>query len=862
MYSLKKFNHLNENNYMLVKLNNNVKNNFLSSFLIGINNKFLKLDVSDLNESTSYYKNKLNDKIMKKFDEKKFNNRNKQHLKYLADLCKMNLVIFDLNNLDLKFSTDLNNIYKTVYLFKNDNKFHLLMKQNSNRMVSKLPLSIYQQFGGGWLSSSLTRFGSSRPKGGIIKSYSNRNKVVPLKRVKGEEQYNDNGIVNFLDKVFNPTIKLELYSIANYAPDAAPLIGVIPKEGDRPNPPPPPFFYLEKWDENKYSLIFVCKLYLAEGETQWKEMIILSDDPNETDHSYFNKIKDLNQDYMKKLHQFMYGPQDPGEDFIFALYNLITNINTDIDVIDHKNNTDIDDIYISSLLLNMNMDQIRVFSLKMKHKMIYALKIYQVILINREDLEIKIMEYFRSRQNGGFGSASPKLVGRAWLKLNGLSFGKYLENYVDGNGKLYTKNNAIISDPSINPIEFHLARADTKHDFKLKKQKGLLCQKIHEVYDKTTSVSHTLTSPWSSDSITTAGNYESTYMAPFIDDIVGVVYSRFPPTPSMNINTIYRSCEKNNGSGHKKLYRNRIMKVSAGTIKTQQNKNLRKILSDYNIKYCLYDQGTKAGLPSAAPAPGVLYTMAKVLDASPSSQKNPLKYPTTTNFKKIDDETHYNTIVAPYFEFLLSKFISPRSMKIEFKWANSNLSNLGDKKINIIITVLNGTVVKESENFLLNGDPNPKKFNDKIFSISSLHKHGIKHINTNSIPSYTPTTAAWNNKHPITKTLSYIKYCLQWTSVAPAQQLLYLYRVVVTFKLIGDRGQASMCKVISAIPGCNCMLVSGDNMIVSWAASHGINVITTLPNNKGGKKYIHFFSKDPPPPPIPNPGKTFQIVVP
>ena len=147
MYSLKKFKHL-DNNYLLVELDDKVKNNFLSSFLIGIDNKFLKLDTADLNESTNYYKDKLNNKIIEKFDGKKFNKLSKKHLTYLADLCKMNLVIFDLNKLNLKFSTDLDKRNKTVYLFKHGKKEYLLMRQNVRGMVSKLPVSIYKQFGG------------------------------------------------------------------------------------------------------------------------------------------------------------------------------------------------------------------------------------------------------------------------------------------------------------------------------------------------------------------------------------------------------------------------------------------------------------------------------------------------------------------------------------------------------------------------------------------------------------------------------------------------------------------------------------------------------------------------------------------
>ena len=163
MYSLKKFKHL-DNNYVLVELNDKVKNNFLSSFLIGIDNKFLKLGDADLNESTNYYKNKLNDKVMEKFDGKKFNKLNKKHLTYLADLCKMNLVIFDLNKLNLKFSTDLDKRNKTVYLFKHGKKEYLLMKQNLRGMVSKLPVGIYEQFGGGVGDGNLEELGSKRKK--------------------------------------------------------------------------------------------------------------------------------------------------------------------------------------------------------------------------------------------------------------------------------------------------------------------------------------------------------------------------------------------------------------------------------------------------------------------------------------------------------------------------------------------------------------------------------------------------------------------------------------------------------------------------------------------------------------------------
>ncbi len=147
MYSLKKFKHLDKN-YMLVELDDKIKNNFLSSFLIGIDKSFLRLNAADLNQSVDYYKDKLNNKLVKKFNGNKFNKFNKKHLEYLADICNINLVIFDLNKLELKFNTDLSKYNKTVYLFNYKRKEYLLMRQDVSGLVTRLSSIVYEQFGG------------------------------------------------------------------------------------------------------------------------------------------------------------------------------------------------------------------------------------------------------------------------------------------------------------------------------------------------------------------------------------------------------------------------------------------------------------------------------------------------------------------------------------------------------------------------------------------------------------------------------------------------------------------------------------------------------------------------------------------
>ena len=130
---------LNNNNYRLLQVNKSVKNKFLTNFLIGLDSKYLKLDEPDMNKTSNYYKDKLNDKIMLQYN-KNFSKANTSHLDYLSDICRVNLVIYDMAKNKQKYANN-NGSNKTLYMLKNGTTEFLLLKENKNFMRTLLPMS-------------------------------------------------------------------------------------------------------------------------------------------------------------------------------------------------------------------------------------------------------------------------------------------------------------------------------------------------------------------------------------------------------------------------------------------------------------------------------------------------------------------------------------------------------------------------------------------------------------------------------------------------------------------------------------------------------------------------------------------------
>ena len=87
-YELLNFN----NDFDLIKLNNNISNKFFTLILIGIDSNYLDLNDIDINKTTEYYFNKINNLTLSKFNEN-FNKTNIYHLELLTNILKINLVI-------------------------------------------------------------------------------------------------------------------------------------------------------------------------------------------------------------------------------------------------------------------------------------------------------------------------------------------------------------------------------------------------------------------------------------------------------------------------------------------------------------------------------------------------------------------------------------------------------------------------------------------------------------------------------------------------------------------------------------------------------------------------------------------------
>ena len=130
-YELLNFN----NDFDLIKLNNNISNKFFTLILIGIDSNYLDLNDIDINKTTEYYFNKINNLTLSKFNEN-FNKTNIYHLELLTNILKINLVIFD-NNKN-KIINELDNGYKNALYVINNNTDQFLLNQKETILESNI----------------------------------------------------------------------------------------------------------------------------------------------------------------------------------------------------------------------------------------------------------------------------------------------------------------------------------------------------------------------------------------------------------------------------------------------------------------------------------------------------------------------------------------------------------------------------------------------------------------------------------------------------------------------------------------------------------------------------------------------------
>ena len=130
-YELLNFN----NDFDLIKLNNNISNKFFTLILIGIDSNYLDLNDIDINKTTEYYFNKINNLTLSKINEN-FNKTNIYHLELLTNILKINLVIFD-NNKN-KIINELDNGYKNALYIINNNTDQFLLNQKKTILESNI----------------------------------------------------------------------------------------------------------------------------------------------------------------------------------------------------------------------------------------------------------------------------------------------------------------------------------------------------------------------------------------------------------------------------------------------------------------------------------------------------------------------------------------------------------------------------------------------------------------------------------------------------------------------------------------------------------------------------------------------------
>ena len=130
-YKLLNFN----SDFDLIKLNNNILNKFITLILIGIDSNYLDLNDIDINKTTEYYFNKINNLTLSKFNEN-FNKTNIYHLELLTNILKINLVIFDKNK--NKIINELDNGYKNALYIINNNTDQFLLNQKKTILESNI----------------------------------------------------------------------------------------------------------------------------------------------------------------------------------------------------------------------------------------------------------------------------------------------------------------------------------------------------------------------------------------------------------------------------------------------------------------------------------------------------------------------------------------------------------------------------------------------------------------------------------------------------------------------------------------------------------------------------------------------------
>lgn len=192
MYTI---NNLNKK-YKYIELSSEIKNDFIGSILLGVDNKNFKRNINDFKDVIVHYKTKLNSIINKKY-KKNFSKNSKDHLNILEKIIKYNIIIYNFNKNNISYKNNIKNFDKYIVLLNKNKKIHLIFKYNNEKKITKLSkceiLNTNNMIGGGLIVSKNKRRRTGNPvnRDNQVQVNNNLNYQYPLNNRQENEDLKD-----------------------------------------------------------------------------------------------------------------------------------------------------------------------------------------------------------------------------------------------------------------------------------------------------------------------------------------------------------------------------------------------------------------------------------------------------------------------------------------------------------------------------------------------------------------------------------------------------------------------------------------------------------------------------------------------
>ena len=191
---------LSDKDYRLLKFNK-VLNPFHTYLMYSlVPSELNELNLKDLNSVVEKFKKNINKFVKKKFNKNYVNANAQKDLDIFAELCHLNISIFNNNFNNLHSSTKNKKYTKRLYLINRDNDLFLLIKQNKKGLKLKLGNNVLKpiQVGGGDNGTN------ELPIYGPVRRNSIHNRYNPTKNTRLASARPQHPPPMFRDDYYNP----------------------------------------------------------------------------------------------------------------------------------------------------------------------------------------------------------------------------------------------------------------------------------------------------------------------------------------------------------------------------------------------------------------------------------------------------------------------------------------------------------------------------------------------------------------------------------------------------------------------------------------------------------------------------------